>query len=354
MEKREGVPVTGGPPPRPAERGMGVNIFKRGRIVAVALALLLGTFPEKGLSLNGPPRRKAAEVPVAVNEADEAALGRPIALAVDADNLYIADAMEGAIKVFRKDGRYLKSVGRKGAGPGELSFPSGVAVIGDSIVVADKLNLRIQMFDGQGGLRGAFKLPFAPDRVFALGDDRILVTANPAGRTAGERLLHIYDPAGRLLWEGFDARISSDPIADAFRNMILVCPGKGGEFCVVYRSGERTLYRFSASGSLLAKIDVDERHTFVSVDMVSGRGTLRIAGFCWAASSDGDFFYLSAPVALAGKDLGPGRTVSVIDGHGRLQATIELPCPVHRFLVDEGRMFAVDDEGDLRIFEVGR
>jgi hypothetical protein len=57
---------------------------------------------------------------------------------------------------------------------------------------------------------------------------------------------------------------------------------------------------------------------------------------------------------MAGKDLGPGRTLSVVDGEGGLRAVIELPCPVHRFLVADGRLFAIDDEGRLRIFEVGR
>jgi hypothetical protein len=300
------------------------------------------------------PSHNAVEVPAVANDADEAVLGRPIALAVDADLLYIADAMDCAVKIFTKDGRFLRSVGRKGAGPGELSFPSGVAATGSSIVVADKLNFRIQTFDREGTVRGAFKVPFAPDRVFALGDERLLVTANPTGRRSGERLLHIYDAAGRIVWEGFDARASSDPIADTFRNMILVCPGARGEFRVVHRSGDRTVHTFSASGALLSKTDVDSRYASISVDLPAGKGTLRLDGFCWAAASDGELLYLSAPESVAGKDLGPGRALSVIDGQGRLRARIELPCAVHRFLVDDGRVFAVDDEGALRIFEVGR
>ena len=328
--------------------------------VAALLAAIVTALPKGGLSLpqvdagRSVPSRNAVEVPAVANDADEAALGRPLALAVDAGRLYIADAMDCAIKVFTKEGRFLRSVGRKGAGPGELSFPSGVAAIGNSIVVADKLNFRIQTFDGEGTVRGAFKVPFAPDRVFALGEERLLVTANPTGRRSGERLLHIYDTAGRLVWEGLAARASSDPIADTFRNMILVCPAERGEFWVVYRSGERTIHRFSASGGLLAKIDVDARYAFISVNLAAGRGALRLDGFCWAAASDGEFLYLSAPGSVGGKDLGPGRALSVIDGQGRLRARIELPCAVQRFLVDDGRMFAVDDEGSLRIFEVGR
>ncbi len=298
-------------------------------------------------------RRKAVEVAVPVNGSDEAVLARPVALALDADRLYIADALDCAVKVFARDGRFVGSFGRKGMGPGELSFPSGVAAAGGEIIVADKLNFRIQVFDGQGQAVGGFKVPFAPDRVFSLGARKLLVTGNPTGRRKGERLLHIYDAGGQPLWEGLEARSSSDPIFDAFRNMILVCPGESEDFHVIFRSGDRTILHFSGSGALTGETAVDERHAFKTLDMPSGRGVIKLAGFCWAAARDGEFFYLSAPEDLAGRDLGPGRTASVIDGQGRLRAVIELPCAVHRFLVADGRMFAIDDEGALRIFEVG-
>jgi hypothetical protein len=320
-------------------------------VFAVAAVIAAGAGAATGEVID---RRKATEVTVPANESDEAVLGRPVALSLAADRLYIADALDCAVKVFSKDGRFLGSFGRKGQGPGELSFPSGVTVAGAEIIVADKLNFRIQVFDGQGRTRGSFKVPFAPDRVFALGAQKLLATGNPTGRRKAERLLHMYDAAGRLLWEGLEARTSSDPILDAFRNMILVCPGEAGDFYVIFKSGERTILRFSGSGALTGEIAIDERHAFRTLEMPSRGGIVRLAGLCWAAARDRGLFYLSAPEAVAGRDLGPGRTVSVIDGQGRLRAVVELPCAVHRFLVADGRMFAIDDEGGLRIFEVGR
>jgi hypothetical protein len=55
-----------------------------------------------------------------------------------------------------------------------------------------------------------------------------------------------------------------------------------------------------------------------------------------------------------GKDLGPGREISVVDAAGVLRAVVVLPRPVRRFVVEGDRIFAVDDEGELRIFEVVR
>jgi hypothetical protein len=307
------------------------------------------------LSAQSLPRRVVREIAVPADSSDDAVLGRPLALALDGDRLYIADALDCAVKIFSTDGRYLGSMGRKGQGPGELSFPSGVCVSGGTIAVADKMNSRVQLFDREGKAAGGFKLPYAPDRILALGGRRFLVTSNPTGKGAGERLLHIHDLAGGIVWEGLEPKTSTDPIKDAFRNMILVCGGTEGEFYVIFRSGEQTIRRYEASGDFAGTIDVDPAYAFRNVETPdTGRGRLKLAGFCWAAAFDDGFLYLSPPEVLEGKDLGPGRTITVIDPGGRLRSIIDLPRAVHRFLVAGDRIFAIDDEGSLLIFEVDR
>jgi len=318
---------------------------------ALALFLAAATAAAGGQAVG---RWTAFEIATAPNDADEALLGRPLSLSLDGELLYVADAQDCAIKVFSKDGRFLRAFGRKGRGPGELAFPSGVAVEGGKVHVADKLNHRIQAFDGEGKTAGGFAVPFAPDKILALGPGALLVTSNPTGRKANEPLLHLYDPAGRLRWEGFEARSSSDRMYDTFRNMILVCPGEKGGFDVVFRSGDRTILRYDGAGALRGKIPVDGRHEFRPLDMPFKGPVKRLLGFCWAAARDRGLFYLAAPEPADGKDLGPGRRLSVVDDGGRLRAVLDLPRPVHRFVVEDRRVFAIDDEGALRIFEVVR
>lgn len=297
---------------------------------------------------------KTVEIAVPPDDADEAVLGRPAALALAADRIYIADSQDCAIKVFAKDGKFVRAFGRKGRGPGELSFPSGVAAAGDRIYVADKLNRRIQIFDHDGGLRGGFPLAVAPDKVFVLESGALLVTTNPTGRGPGEKLLRLLDAEGRARWEGLEARISADPVFDSFRNMILVCPGEEGGFIVVHRSGERTLLRFDGDGALLGEVPVDGRHAFTPMDIPFKGPVKRLLGFCWAAAGDRGLIYLAAPEAVDGRDLGPGRRLSVVDGTGRLRAVVELARPVHRFAVAGDRIVAIDREGALCLFEVVR
>lgn len=334
-----------------------VGAWGAGRVAAAGAAAIAGA--AVGPSGAGPgaqevARLTAREIAVPPGTSDEAVLGRPAALAFDGDRLFVADAQDSAIKIFDGDGRFLRSFGRKGRGPGELSFPSGVDAAAGLVYVADKLNRRVQIFDGEGAARGGFPVEAAPDKVYALGPDALLVTFNPAGRQPDEARLRIYGAGGAPRWRGLPAEVSADPVYDSFRNMILVCPGEGGDFVVVRRSGERRLTRFDGRGAVVAETAVDERHAFVAMDMPFKGPVKRLLGFCWAAAADRGLLYLAAPEPVDGRDLGPGRRLSVVDGTGRLRATVDLPRPVHRFVVRGGRVFAVDDDGNLCLFEVSR
>ena len=46
----------------------------------------------------------------------------------DEENIYILDSKQTHIKTFNRDGEYLKSIGRKGQGPGELQYPVNLTI----------------------------------------------------------------------------------------------------------------------------------------------------------------------------------------------------------------------------------
>jgi|GEM_PF-2231783 len=66
-------------------------------------------------------------------------LVQPIAVTVDDDeNIYVCDKGDNKIKVYSKDGQFLKSIGRKGGGPGELIHPYLLGLTNnDQLVVID-------------------------------------------------------------------------------------------------------------------------------------------------------------------------------------------------------------------------
>jgi DNA-binding beta-propeller fold protein YncE len=67
-------------------------------------------------------------------------------------NLFISDGYGNArVHKYTADGKYLSSWGGPGMGPGEFNLPHSVALDRDGrLFVADRENLRIQVFDRQG------------------------------------------------------------------------------------------------------------------------------------------------------------------------------------------------------------
>ena len=84
------------------------------------------------------------------------------AVAVDKDEtIYVVDSKEARIKVFDREGRFLRAFGGKGQGPGEFVRPFGIFISPkDEILVDDSARRRITVFSREGNfLRNASALP---------------------------------------------------------------------------------------------------------------------------------------------------------------------------------------------------
>ncbi len=93
-------------------------------------------------------------------------LQRPTGLARDAQRgrIYVADTIAHDVKVFDDSGKWLQTIGQRGDGsaPGDLNFPTHIAVAQDRLYVSDTMNARVQIFNADGapvgslGQRGLF------------------------------------------------------------------------------------------------------------------------------------------------------------------------------------------------------
>jgi DNA-binding beta-propeller fold protein YncE len=79
-------------------------------------------------------------------------LERPTGVARDPQRgrIFVADTRAHDIKVFDDDGRLVTTWGKRGAGPGELNYPTHLAFSDGMLIVCDSLNARIQGFDTEG------------------------------------------------------------------------------------------------------------------------------------------------------------------------------------------------------------
>jgi DNA-binding beta-propeller fold protein YncE len=111
--------------------------------------------------------RKAEAVPVPARPSTGDGAGqptdlfdRPTDVAWDAaGNVFVADGLGNArIAKFDKEGKFVKSWGKKGTGTGEFANVRSIAVDAQgNVYAADGGNKRIQVFDNNGSFKTAFK-----------------------------------------------------------------------------------------------------------------------------------------------------------------------------------------------------
>ena len=86
------------------------------------------------------------------DDTGEVRLFNPGRVAVDAEGrVYIADDTDMAIKVFDPQGKYLRSIGRKGEGPGEFTYIGDIVPLPDGrLLVTDFQARRTSFFSPEG------------------------------------------------------------------------------------------------------------------------------------------------------------------------------------------------------------
>jgi DNA-binding beta-propeller fold protein YncE len=76
-----------------------------------------------------------------------------------AGNIFVADGLGNArVAKFDRDGKFIKSWGQKGAGPGQFATVRSIAVDAQgNVYVADGGNHRVQVFDNNGTYKTEFR-----------------------------------------------------------------------------------------------------------------------------------------------------------------------------------------------------
>ncbi len=130
------------------------------------------------------------------------ALERPVGVVYvpQREQLYVVDGAAHRLTVFDLAGTLVKTIGRRGAGPGEFNFPTHIARAGNRLLVADSGNSRVQVLDLDGewirtiGKRGDAAGDLSlPKGVAGDSDGHIYIV------DAHFENVQVFDEAGRLL-----------------------------------------------------------------------------------------------------------------------------------------------------------
>ena len=124
---------------------------------------------------------------------------QPSAVVVAANgDIFVADGHLGdnsnqRIVKFTKDGKFIKTWGRKGTGPGEFDGPHAIAMDSQGrVFVADRSNNRIQIFDQDGKFLDQWKQFSRPSGIFINRADTIFVIDSESKNVQG----YGYNPGG--------------------------------------------------------------------------------------------------------------------------------------------------------------
>jgi hypothetical protein len=93
-------------------------------------------------------------------------------------NIHIAQPQDHEVRVFDSRGRFLRTVGRRGSGPGEFRSIGALGFRGDTLWVTDPVQYRISLFDPDGRLARSVRLqaPLVPGSSYPGGPEGLLAS----------------------------------------------------------------------------------------------------------------------------------------------------------------------------------
>lgn len=144
--------------------------------------------PPKGSPVN---LTLTEEFSIGGGEKDEEVFSENIFINVDSEgNIYVADMKLNNIKVFDSSGAYIRTFGKEGKGPGELSMPTGIQITPDGdLMVEEVMNRRLSFFTPKGKF---IKNVSTADKTSLTG-----LIVGPEGQMVGRELVV---ENGKMVW----------------------------------------------------------------------------------------------------------------------------------------------------------
>lgn len=95
-----------------------------------------------------------------LQESNDVLMGYPVDIALDNHHLYVMDIQLFKVHVFDRNGKYIRSFGERGQGPGEFQLPLFITAVNDTIYIADRNKRAIILYNSNGAYLNSLKIDF--------------------------------------------------------------------------------------------------------------------------------------------------------------------------------------------------
>lgn len=189
---------------------------------------------------------------------DSAPLVRISGLAFDqSGRIAVADASEGKVRLYDRFGRLLRTLGRKGEGPGEFSQPRFPRFTPDGgLYIGDGQAGRVSRFDSAGSFTRVFSKPVIPIMGFELTPTGFALT----GSGDGEQVLLRGDSTGgseRWLLDSRRLRPRADPDSPAWRFVTQYWLASGADSLFVVTTVSDSIWSIPLDGDTIIATRLD-------------------------------------------------------------------------------------------------
>jgi hypothetical protein len=293
-------------------------------------------------------------------------------------NVYVLDSGHHRIQVFDKSTKFIRSIGKKGKGPGDVLAPASIALTRQqNIAVADSSNYRIQVIDKLGNYINSFRTGQTMPINFSLSSKDELLMYLPKKGQDCKWALSFYDLKGNPKEE-----VAVFPCIKQFAcgEFISFLVGAEGDIFVSYLNIP-FFQRLSRDGKKLMAVSYEVPLKTPSYQLPPGSRTARIARkkdeithtvFCDFSVDREERIFLVAfnrpqqqkeRVYLVGgggemarmpKEF-PEETdlfrLLVFSPEGKIIAAKKLPVFCDRIYVHDGRLFVIDKMRRMKIYE---